>query len=576
MNGESFSITTAIEVLFTSNVSLFCIGFIATFFNFEFLKRIPTKIKKCGWLETTLCGGINGVIIVFTIAEIGLVSPVWLILLYPLIMVGEVSFFAEDTFNTYYRMYVKCVFNFSCIYWFVTNIVGILTVRYMNPVMSFSLGVLAVSGWSLYLTKSKRFPMDKFKMLLHEKAAGKMFFDYALICNVFLVFFTWNYKVFELNASVSVEMKRMFCGEMFLKVAFIWWSSRLLFEMVVNQLSYVKNEIYTEKVLEKERSFRNTVMKKGMLSFDVGITADEIREGTEHFNKEMWTDVNSYFDMISAILKWGIHPEDKEEFSRTNSLDIIMERVDCVPYYSHQVRVAPKELLRYFNLSQELKNRYINTDKKWVWLKIDYIYTREMTTGDINMFVAVFDVDLQVEEGEKLRKSASTDFLTGVLNRATMEKKINDKLTKKVDAGAFILVDVDNFKSVNDILGHPTGDELLKKIAGTLKESFRKDDYVGRLGGDEFCVFMQDVTAIEAIEEKVKKLNERCRIECHGEQGEVVKVSVSLGVAVCNKQIDNYKALYKCADLALYETKKRGKDTYTVYYEGIVSEEENK
>lgn len=567
MEGEFWGITRAIEIFFTSNISLFCIGFLATILNFEFLKKIPTKMKKCGWLESVLCGGLNGVIIVFTIAEVGLVSPAWLMVLYPLIMVGEISFFAEDNFSTYYRMYVKCVFNFSCIYWFVTDLIGVLAVRYMNPVMSFSLAVLAVSAWSLYLSKSKRFSLSKYKMLIHEKAAGKILFNYTMICNVFLVFFTWNYKVFSMDASVSVEMKRMFCGEIFLKVGFIWWSSRLLLEMVTNQISYVKNEIYTEKVLEKERSFRNTVMKKGILSFDVDVAADEIREGREYLNKDMWTDVNSYFGMVSDVLKWGIHPEDKEEFSRTNSLEIIKERVDSIPYYSHQVRIAPKEMIQYFNLSQELKDRYMNTDKEWVWLKIDYIYTRVMSTGNINMFAAIFDVDLQVEQGEQLRKSATIDFLTGIYNRATIEKKINEYLEKTSVEGAFLLIDVDNFKSVNDILGHPIGDELLKQMAGILKETFRQGDYVGRLGGDEFCVFMKNISNEDVIKEKADKLNERCRLVFYGAQGETVKVSVSIGVVICNQQNNEYEKLYKCADLALYETKKKGKDTNTIYCE---------
>ena len=404
-------------------------------------------------------------------------------------------------------------------------------------------------------------------MLIHEKAAGKILFNYTMICNVFLVFFTWNYKVFSMDASVSVEMKRMFCGEIFLKVGFIWWSSRLLLEMVTNQISYVKNEIYTEKVLEKERSFRNTVMKKGILSFDVDVAADEIREGREYLNKDMWTDVNSYFGMVSDVLKWGIHPEDKEEFSRTNSLEIIKERVDSIPYYSHQVRIAPKEMIQYFNLSQELKDRYMNTDKEWVWLKIDYIYTRVMSTGNINMFAAIFDVDLQVEQGEQLRKSATIDFLTGVYNRAAIEKKINEYLEKTSVEGAFLLIDVDNFKSVNDILGHPIGDELLKQMAGILKETFRQGDYVGRLGGDEFCVFMKNISNEDVIKEKADKLNERCRLVFYGAQGETVKVSVSIGVVICNQQNNEYEKLYKCADLALYETKKKGKDTNTIYCE---------
>ena len=116
MDGGNFNIITMTEIFFTSNISLFCIGMIATFSNFVFLKKIPAKIKKCGYLETILCGVINGIIIVFTTVEIALISPAWLMVTYPLIMVAEISFFSEDSSSTYWRMYLKCVFNFSCIY----------------------------------------------------------------------------------------------------------------------------------------------------------------------------------------------------------------------------------------------------------------------------------------------------------------------------------------------------------------------------------------------------------------------------------------------------------------------------
>ena len=110
---------------------------------------------------------------------------------------------------------------------------------------------------------------------------------------------------------------------------------------------------------------------------------------------------------------------------------------------------------------------------------------------------------------------------------------------------------------------------MLKQIAGTLTEVFRKNDLVGRLGGDEFCVFMKDVTDPEAIKTKAEMVNDKCRIECYDESGQCVKVSVSIGAASINPQISGYSELYKCADLALYETKRKGKDTYTIYSEGM-------
>ena len=148
---------------------------------------------------------------------------------------------------------------------------------------------------------------------------------------------------------------------------------------------------------------------------------------------------------------------------------------------------------------------------------MDYIYTRDSLTGDVYAYIAVFDVDLQVEQGEKLKQSASTDFLTGVLNRAAIEKRIEEKLMKNAYAGTFFIIDVDNFKSVNDILGHPIGDKLLKQIASTLSDLFRKDDLVGRLGGDEFCAFMNDIIDPDVVEAKAEQLNEKCRLEVTGE-----------------------------------------------------------
>lgn len=169
-----------------------------------------------------------------------------------------------------------------------------------------------------------------------------------------------------------------------------------------------------------------------------------------------------------------------------------------------------------------------------------------------------------MEQGEKLKHSASVDFLTGVYNRATIEKKIEETLEKR-KAGTFLLVDVDNFKSVNDVLGHPVGDLALKQIAGILKEFFRKEDYIGRLGGDEFCVFMQDVVDLEVIKKKAENLNEKCRIAYQGQQGETVNISVSLGITLCNRENNTYEEIYKYADLALYETKKKGRDSFTIY-----------
>ena len=569
MNGELFIFIEALEVLLTNRISFLVIAILATVFNFEFLKEIPIKINENASKWILVYGGINGLFLALICGYLNQMSPIWLMLGFPLMLTWELYMISEDHRRTYFRIWVKCVFNFSCVYWGVANILGMITAEYLSKKIVCSITLLWISIWTFRLTRNTKFSMSGYKTLLREKAAGNLFFRYFNICCVFLVFFTYNFKVFTLKEHMDFYAQRMFCAEMFLKTAFIWWSSRLLFVMVNNQLSYVKNETYTENILDKERAFRNTVMKKGIFSLNIDITRDEIKEGIEWMNADIWNGGVTASALFEKMILSCIHPEDEEEFAHTNDKEVVSERVDSAPYYSHQIRVSPKGMLEIFSLEEQLTKRYQDTDKDFIWLKLDYVYTRDSLSGDVYVYLAVFDVDLQVEQGEKLKLSASTDFLTGILNRAAMEKQIEEKLDKTVNEGTFYIIDVDNFKSVNDVLGHPVGDQLLKRISAIISDSFRADDLVGRLGGDEFCVFMKDTVNLEAVEAKAKMLNERCRLECTGENGENVKVSVSIGIASCQKDVSNYDELYRCADLALYETKRKGKDTYTIYNKGM-------
>lgn len=569
MNGEVFKFIEALEILLTNRISFFIIAVLATVFNFEFLKEIPLKINENASKWIIVYGGINGLFLALICGFLEQMSPMWVMLGFPLMLTWELFLISEDDRRTYFRIWLKCVFNFSCVYWGVANALGMVTTEYLTKKMVCSITLLWIGIWTFRLTKNAKFSMSSYKTMIREKAAGRLFFRHFIICCAFLVLFTFNFKVFTLDEYMDLYAQRMFCVEMFLKIAFIWWSSRLLFVMVNNQLSYVKNEVYTENILDKERAFRNTVMSKGIFSLNIDITRDEITEGMEWMNADLWKSGITASALFEKMVLSCIHPEDEEEFAHTNDKEVIRERVDSAPYYSHQIRVSPKGMLEVFSLGEELTSRYQRIDKEFIWIKLDYVYTRDSLSGDVFAYIAVFDIDLQVEQGEKLRMSASTDFLTGVLNRATMEKRIEEKLEKNINAGTFFIIDVDNFKSVNDILGHPVGDQLLKQISSILSDLFRKDDLVGRLGGDEFCVFMKDTANPEVVEAKAKMLNERCRLECTGDNGETVKVSVSIGIVSCQKNISDYSELYRCADLALYETKRNGKDTYTIYNKGM-------
>ena len=114
------------------------------------------------------------------------------------------------------------------------------------------------------------------------------------------------------------------------------------------------------------------------------------------------------------------------------------------------------------------------------------------------------------QENEVLREQAMQDSFTKLLNRGALEKHVCEALQERGgdEEDAFILLDVDNFKQINDIYGHGVGDMILMRMAGILNEVFGDHSCIGRMGGDEFAVFLRDIGDRREIEEKIQKLQE--------------------------------------------------------------------
>lgn len=174
---------------------------------------------------------------------------------------------------------------------------------------------------------------------------------------------------------------------------------------------------------------------------------------------------------------------------------------------------------------------------------------------------------------DTLADEAHTDLLTGILNKRTFEKRVEEALRQDHDSRkkAIILIDLDNFKGVNDTLGHAYGDKVLVGVGDILKRVFHVEDYLGRLGGDEFCVYLnisdiQQGNYLSHIKEKCNELSQEFRNNYTGENN-TYKISASIGVAVFPEHGDSFADLYKCADEALYNSKHRGKDMFTIYEE---------
>jgi len=200
-----------------------------------------------------------------------------------------------------------------------------------------------------------------------------------------------------------------------------------------------------------------------------------------------------------------------------------------------------------------------------------------LTKGQIdsNMLARSLRYAVERKRAEELiRKLAFHDSLTGLPSRtlfndrflmAVAESKRNNK---KI---ALIMLDLDHFKDVNDKFGHDIGDDLLKEISARLMNILRKTDTICRMGGDEFALLISDVSENEVIDEVAQRvlLASRNQFILRGTE---LQISASLGISIYPADGETLEILTKHADIAMYETKKMGRNNYLYYHPGMNTE----
>lgn len=179
----------------------------------------------------------------------------------------------------------------------------------------------------------------------------------------------------------------------------------------------------------------------------------------------------------------------------------------------------------------------------------------------------ILDRKIGKVKSERLHHLAETDQLTGLFNKVTTEKKIKEFMAENPETQSLLFVlDIDNFKKINDTMGHVFGDEVLRTIGQRIRMEFRSSDIIGRAGGDEFIILLKGLKDDSIIVKEAKKVETFFK---DFKVGNYVKYSAtaSIGCAVFPRDADNFESLYKAADQALYTAKQRGKNQLAFYKE---------
>lgn len=178
----------------------------------------------------------------------------------------------------------------------------------------------------------------------------------------------------------------------------------------------------------------------------------------------------------------------------------------------------------------------------------------------------------------ELKHLAHFDPLTGIANRVLFIDNMNRALShaKRHDERlSLMFIDLDDFKNINDTLGHEAGDTLLVQVADRLNRVLRECDTIARLGGDEFAIILEDISTVYNVDVVAKKILQTLTKPFHL-QGQEMYVGASIGVAIFPEAGNDTNTLLKHADIAMYRAKKEGKNNHQIFTESLDSEGLNK
>ena len=247
--------------------------------------------------------------------------------------------------------------------------------------------------------------------------------------------------------------------------------------------------------------------------------------------------VYSYDVLYKQYVKDRVYSEDREWMYDAISLETIKSKLRDNPEYVSSYRVMDKGEVHYYQFTYILINANIPGS--------------DILAG----FKNVDDIVASAKERQNLEILASTDIMTGILNRGSGEQKVIEAMANN-QAGMLCILDVDNFKDINDDYGHNVGDKVIRGIADSLKHVFRDEDIIFRLGGDEYALYVMNLNDEETGREMMDRFFKEIAGMDIPELGDN-RICVSAG-AVFFKDGDkrSFEDLYKLADSGVYESKK--------------------
>lgn len=321
----------------------------------------------------------------------------------------------------------------------------------------------------------------------------------------------------------------------------------MLHQLIKKKTSEV--ELVYEEYREGLARYKFALEMTNDVVFEYDLSSNQILVDDQRFYElfQMKPQRGLYINLKEEMFR-QIHPDDRERVGQLFEITNYMGGAQ-----------AGNEVI-------SCEYRINNSKDEYIWVLGQMVPIKDQHGRVIKMIGSIKNIDDRVRKEQEMKQLSQKDSLTGLLNRACTQSLITAAMEQahEGESGAMFIIDIDNFKEINDRLGHLYGDAALSYLAAALTKVFRSTDIIGRVGGDEFLVFLLGSPSIDVIESRAAQI---CAIfrDAVIEDSQNYKVSGSVGIALYPEQGSTYYDLFQHADDALYQAKKRGKDQYCFY-----------
>ncbi|WP_280812426.1 sensor domain-containing diguanylate cyclase [Variovorax boronicumulans] len=313
-------------------------------------------------------------------------------------------------------------------------------------------------------------------------------------------------------------------------------SVQAVYKLVIDRTA--RHEAELQRARSEER-LSLALEGSGLALFDWDLKADRIYQSAQA--SAMRDDLASDQSASPAVFRSFVHPEDLGAMRA--SMKSALQ--GAVPHYHAEFRIRKRT-------------------GDWLWVHArGRVVERDAAGRALRLAGTYADINARKVAEERLRHRAEFDTLTELPNRASFIERLQQAMARATPSEpmALLFIDIDNFKSINDTLGHEAGDQLLKVFAKTMRDCTRQTDMVARLAGDEFTIILEGLRNGNDATALASKLVEALRAPTVL-AGASFEVTVSIGIALWKAGDSDDAALLRRADDALYEAKGRGRNGY--------------